>query len=183
METSRDVRSLLKPGDFGAVVYLTDAYYTVKLHEDSRRYCRFIVDGTIYEYVALPMGLTCSARIFTRVALFIGSRLRKQGVRIVLYIDDLLVIAISKDLCNRHVALLLAAIEEFGFLLNAKKSSLDPTQTFTYLGMVWDSVAWQVSVKPDREIKIRDNATQLFHAASATYRHVSTFLGRTASCI
>ena len=72
METSKNVRSLLKQGDFGAVVDLTDAYYTVKLHTDSRRYCRFIVDGVIYEYVALPMGLTCSARIFTRVALFIG---------------------------------------------------------------------------------------------------------------
>ena len=37
METSRYVLSLLKPGDFGAVVDLTDAYYTVKLHVKSRR--------------------------------------------------------------------------------------------------------------------------------------------------
>ena len=65
METSKDVRSLLQPEDYGAVIDLTDAYYTVKLHEDFRKYCRFIVDGVIYEYVALPMGLTCSARIFT----------------------------------------------------------------------------------------------------------------------
>ena len=38
METSRDVSSLLKPGDHAAVIDLTDAYYTVKLHEDSRKY-------------------------------------------------------------------------------------------------------------------------------------------------
>ena len=75
METSRDVSSLLKPGDHAAVVDLTDAYYTVKLHEDSRKYCWFIIDGIVYEYVALPMGLTCSARVFTRVALFMGSKL------------------------------------------------------------------------------------------------------------
>ena len=47
METVRDVRTLIKPGDYGAVVDLTDAYYTVKLHEDSRKYCLFIVDGII----------------------------------------------------------------------------------------------------------------------------------------
>ena len=47
METVKDVRSLLKPGDYGAVVDLTDAYYTVKLHKESRKYCRFIVDGQI----------------------------------------------------------------------------------------------------------------------------------------
>ena len=39
METSRDARGLLKPENFGAVVDLTDAYYTVKLHDDSRKYC------------------------------------------------------------------------------------------------------------------------------------------------
>ena len=57
METTKDVRSILKKGDFGAVVDLTDAYYTVKLNKQSRKYCRFIVDGQIYEYIALPMGL------------------------------------------------------------------------------------------------------------------------------
>ena len=80
METSRDVSSLLKPGDHAAVVDLTDAYYTVKLHEDSRKYCRFIIDGIVYEYVALPMGLTCSARVFTHVAFFMRSRLCMQVV-------------------------------------------------------------------------------------------------------
>ena len=38
METARDVRTLLKRNDFGAVVDLTDAYYTVKLHEDSHKH-------------------------------------------------------------------------------------------------------------------------------------------------
>ena len=154
METISDVRTLIKPGDYGAVVDLTDAYYTVKLHEDSRKYRCFIVDGIIYEYVALPMGLTCSTRIFTRVALFIGARLRKLGVRIVLYIDELLIIATSEELCRLHVQMLLKEIQKFGFLLNEKKSNLIPTQIFAYLGLVWDSVAWSVSLKPEREENI-----------------------------
>ena len=183
METSKDVRSLLRPSDYGAVIDLTDAYYTVKLHNDSRKYCRFIVDGIIYEYVALPMGLTCSARIFTRVALFVGSRLRRAGVRIVLYIDDLLVIAISKELCDQHVQELLKAIDEFGFLLNEKKSHLSPAQSFQYLGMVWDTSSWKVSVRPEREEKIRSAAQQLLEASTASCRAVSVFLGRTGSCV
>ena len=86
------------------------------------------------------MGLTCSARVFTRVALFIGSRLRRLGVRIVLYIDDLLVVAISRELCDAHIQLLLVEVVKFGFLLNEKKSSLLPSQTFTYLGLVWNTL-------------------------------------------
>ena len=181
METVKDVRSLLKPGDFGAVIDLTDAYYTVKLHKDSRRYCRFIIDGIIYEYVALPMGLTCSARIFTRVALFVGAKLRMKGIRIVMYIDDLLIISSSKDLCIEHVAMLLSSLRLFGFLLNEKKSCLTPSQVFTYLGLVWDTIAWSVSVKEERENKIRKNAQQLLQASSATCRTIAVFLGRTNS--
>ena len=43
METIKDVKSLIQPNDYGAVVDLTDAYYTVSLHKDSRKYCRFIL--------------------------------------------------------------------------------------------------------------------------------------------
>ena len=181
METARDVRTLLKPGDFGAVIDLTDAYYTVKLHESSRKYCRFIVDGIIYEYVALPMGLTCSARIFTRVALFIGSRLRKNGVRILLYIDDLLIIAASEEIAKQHVQMLLKEVARFGFLLNEKKSNLLPSQTFVYLGLAWNTLSWSVSIKPEREEKIRGNAKQLLEATTASCRAVAVFLGRTNS--
>ena len=99
----------------------------------------------------------------------------------VLYIDDLLVLGMSVEECSHHVALLLAAIEEFGFLLNEKKSSLSPTRAFTYLGLVWDTTSWSVSLKPEREEKIRSHASQLIEASLATCRLVSAFLGRTGS--
>ena len=44
METLKDVRATLKPGDFGATVDLTDAYFHVKIHKKSRRYLRFIFE-------------------------------------------------------------------------------------------------------------------------------------------
>ena len=135
----------------------------------------------IYKYVALPMGLTCSARIFTRVALFIGARLRKQGVRIVLYIDDLLIIASSGELCALHVKLLIDELAKFGFLLNEKKSNLVPAQAFIYLGLAWDTQKWRVSVKQDREDRIRSNAQELLASKSALCRSVASFLGKTNS--
>ena len=133
--------------------------------------------------MALPMGLTCSARIFTRVALFVGSRLRRSGVRLVMYIDDLLVIASSSELCEEHVALVLEELAKFGFLLNEKKSCLSPSSSFTYLGFVWNTESWQVSVKTDREDKIRKNARELLTCSEASCRSVSAFLGRTGSTV
>ena len=55
-----------------------------------------------------------------------------------------------------------------------------PTQSFQYLGLVWDTIAWQVSIKKEREEKIRNNAQQLL---IATCRVIATFLGRTNSAI
>ena len=78
------------------------------------------------------MGLTYSARIFTKVALF--------GVRIILYIDDLVVLANTESFCQDYVTLVVEEIEKFWFILNEKKSCLVPAQTFTYLGTVWDTI-------------------------------------------
>ena len=49
---------------------------------------------------------------FTCIVLFIGARLRRRGVRIVLYIDDLLVVAIFHERCCSHVQLLLGELEK-----------------------------------------------------------------------
>ena len=91
--------------------------------------------------------------------MFVSSRLKQRSVRKVLYID-VLVVADTEEKCREHVAKVIEEITLFGFLLNDNKSNLDPTQLLTYLGMVWDTVNWQVPVKPDKEIKIGSNAQQ-----------------------
>ena len=102
MQGTRDVRSALQLGMFGAVIDISDAYYHISVHKKARRYTCFIVDGVIYEYLGrhiidliiidfiilgLPMGLTCSPRVFTRVSKFFCDWLRKKGVLIIIYID------------------------------------------------------------------------------------------------
>ena len=44
METLKDVRATLKPGDLGAIVDLTDPYFHVKIHMKSRKYLQFIFE-------------------------------------------------------------------------------------------------------------------------------------------
>ena len=44
METLKDVRATLKPGDLGAIVDLTDPYFHVKIHMKSLKYLQFIFE-------------------------------------------------------------------------------------------------------------------------------------------
>ena len=87
MQGTKDVRSILTPGMHGAVIDISDAYYHVSVHRKAEKYCRFILDGVIYEYLGLPMGLSCSPRIFTRISRFACDWLRKRGVLLIIYID------------------------------------------------------------------------------------------------
>ena len=82
---------------WGATVDLTDAYYHIGLHEDSRKYVRFMIDNKIYQFTSLPMGLTSSPRIFTKLTLFLTKLFRRSGLVIVIYLDDILVLGNSKE--------------------------------------------------------------------------------------
>ena len=181
MEGINDVKNLLTPSSYWAIVDLKDAYYHVKLSNDSRKYTRFIFDDQIMEYTALPMGLTDSPRIFTRVTKFIQSFLRKQGILVVMYIDDILVIASSFSECERCVNIVLGLLRNLGFLINEKKCSLVPSQEFVYLGFVWNTVTWAVSLKPKREEKVREAAAKLLRSDFSKCRDVSVFLGTVQS--
>ena len=83
----KDVRSSLKHNMYGCVIDISDAYYHVSIHRKSRKYTRFMLDGDVYEYLGLPMGLTCSPRIFTKVSKAVADVLRKRGIIIIIYID------------------------------------------------------------------------------------------------
>lgn len=58
---------MMKPGCFMAFVDLRDAYYTVPVHPEHRKYLKFLFNGTLYQYTCLPNGLSSAPRIFTKL--------------------------------------------------------------------------------------------------------------------
>lgn len=57
METLKTALNLVKPNAFFGSLDLRQAYYSLPIHKDSRKFLRFIWDGVIYEYSSLPNGL------------------------------------------------------------------------------------------------------------------------------
>ena len=57
---------------------------------------RFILDGVIWQYMCLPMGLMSSPRVFTELTKVLMRHLRKRGMTVIIYLDDLLVLSKSK---------------------------------------------------------------------------------------
>ena len=97
MENLQAVRFLLREGDWMVKVDLKDAYLTVSIHSPHQKFVRFQWQGRIFEFSCLAFGLAPAPRIFTNILKVVMAFVRKQGVRLVIYLDDILIINESRE--------------------------------------------------------------------------------------
>ena len=129
------------------------------------------------------MGLSCSPRIFTRVSKAAADWLRKRGVLLVIFIDDILVLGRTREDYIRNVNMVLSLLKKLGFVINESKCQIEPSNRFTYLGCVWNTSDWKVQLKQKRVENIRSSATALVEKGTVTLRSVAQFIGRIQSAV
>ena len=67
MDTLETAIRLITPGCFMTSIDLKDAYYSVPMALEHQKYLKFVWRNQLYAFTCLPMGLTSSPRIFTKV--------------------------------------------------------------------------------------------------------------------
>ena len=77
-------------------------------------------------FLGLPFGLKSAPRIFTKLLKPAATFLRKEGYRIVIYLDDFPLLASSKGEALRLTQMTLSLLQSLGFLINWTKSTLSP---------------------------------------------------------
>ena len=90
MESLDFAISLISKDCFLASVDLKDAYYSISIAREHRRFLKFYWRGILYHFSRLPMGLACAPRFFTKLLKPVFSALRSFGFLSVIYIDDTL---------------------------------------------------------------------------------------------
>ena len=66
----------------------TDAYLHIPIHYRSRKFLRFTLRGRVYQFKALPFGLSTSPFVFTRLMEVIATFLRRRAITLHPYLDD-----------------------------------------------------------------------------------------------
>ena len=102
MEDKKDIQSLIEENDFLASIDLTDAFLSISLHESSKKFVVFEIDGQRYCYNRLVFGLTSSPRIFSKILKPAINYLRNLGIKISFYLDDIFICAKSESLALEH---------------------------------------------------------------------------------
>ncbi|UYV70290.1 K02A2.6-like, partial [Cordylochernes scorpioides] len=110
---------------------LSNAYWTVPIHPDSRPYLAFTTHAGVYMFKRLPFGLRSSPQIFERA---IGQILRKYNFQFLEhYYDDFIIFSDSFEEHLEHLRLFFQLCRAENIRLNLNKCQLCKTST-SFLG-------------------------------------------------
>lgn len=178
METQASVREAIRPGEWVASIDIRDAYLHVPMARNTRRYLRFVVGREVFQFKALPFGLSTSPREFTKLLEPVVRWLRLRGIRVHAYLDDWLVRGPSQSQAVEKARSVVSCLRFLGWVINEEKSSLTPSQEFTFLGMRFNTSGPVVLVSPSREV-VQRLETQLLdlRGRPVTARQLASLMG------
>lgn len=94
----------------------------------------------MYEFTALPNGLSSAPRIFTKVIKAVFSTLRKEGHTNCAYIDGALLSGESLAECENNVDRTTSLVGELCITVHPEKLIFTPIQCTNFVGFTLDSV-------------------------------------------
>ena len=111
MECFRQVREWLQPGAFLIGIDLKDQFLSVPMNKKNRKFLKFTWLEKLYHWCVLPFGLKCSPRVVTKLLKPVISLLRSTfGIRISIYMDDMILQAKSKAEAFLHAQITILVL-------------------------------------------------------------------------
>ena len=100
MDTIQTALKLMRPGCFMASVELKDAYYSVPVANEDRKFLRFQWGARFFQFTCLPNGLACAPRLFTKLFKPVYAHIRSMGHTCMGHIDDSLLVGYDYTACH-----------------------------------------------------------------------------------
>jgi hypothetical protein len=177
MESCLKAIQMITPNCYMASIDLKDAYYCVPIAEEFQKYLKFKWNSQLYRYLACPMGLCVSPRVFTKLLKPVFANLRKNGFQSVIYIDDTFLQGETIEACNKNVKATATALIELGFVINIEKSVLQASKRIEFLGFILDSEKMTVSLTEQKITKIETLCKKCQKSKVLSIRECSKLIG------
>lgn len=181
METLEHVVQLIRPGCFLASIDLKDAYYSIPVAVEDRKFLRFWWEGQLLQFTCLPNGLSEAPRKFTKALKAPFSTLRAQGHDNSAYIDDSCLIGDTFEQCTENVQATALLLDKLGFTIHPEKSIFIPVHQLVYLGFLLDSLTMTVSLTKDKMDRIVTMCKALLRKKRCLIRELAELIGTLVS--
>ena len=179
MDHLNTVLALVQQGCWFLSLDFSDAYYTLAVREQDRKYLRFMFEGNLYQYTCVPNGIRTGSRLFTKLLKVPLAYLREfYGITISGYLDDTILLNLNKYevmMAGKRAAELF---QELGYMISVEKSVIEPTQEIEYLGFIINSREMKVSMTEKKVAKILELVQQMLDLNACRIRFTASVLGK-----
>ena len=139
----------------------------IPMAQEDREFLRFQRKDKAYQFNCLPFGLSSAPWVFTKTTRPVVVTLQELGLRLIIYIDDTLVMAETESLLRNNVTTVIYLLENLGLVINYPKSELSPTQAIEFLGFVVNSTKMELKLPGEKIIKNEAGKILQSHTVSA----------------
>ena len=177
MEGLETVKNLIREGDWMVKLELKGANLTVPILRAHQKFLRFVWRKKIFQFSCLPFGLSSAPRLFTKVLKAVVAFFRERGIRLVIYLDDILIWNGKEEKLKTDVVFVTKVLQSLGFLINWEKTVSTPSQSLEYLGVVIDSNKLFFHLPQDKISKIKSRCSSILSKPWVPLRDLASVLG------
>ena len=171
--------SMVSQGWLMAKLDLKDAYLTIPIAQESRKLLTFQAGPPhqLMQFRCLPFGLCTAPFAFSKATKPITQFLRQLGIHLIVYLDDLLLAAPSREQLLVNLSTAIWLLSSLGFLINIPKSITTPTCLLEFLGFVVDTEAMTISLPTHKISAIMKDVTRLLQSELLPVRDLACLIG------
>uniref|UniRef100_A0A0N5BKD0 Reverse transcriptase domain-containing protein n=1 Tax=Strongyloides papillosus TaxID=174720 RepID=A0A0N5BKD0_STREA len=175
----REVKRALIKNWFGITIDLSNAYMSISLKEEMKKYTQFRVNNILYEYNRLPFGISYSPYCYSRLTDYVAGYFREEfpDLLIFKYLDDWYILGENKDELRKNGQVIVQLLEKFNFSVNIKKSSLEPSHVCIFLGYQIDTLSFRISATDSKVEKLKATLTSLINNTRPSLRNLAQAIG------
>ncbi|XP_065902073.1 uncharacterized protein [Dysidea avara] len=171
--------SIISQGWFMVKLDLKDAYLTIPVAQESWNLLTFQAGPphNLMQFQCLPFGLCTAPFTFSKVTKPATQFLRQLGIHLIIYLDDLLLAAPTKDQLLVDLSTAIWLLTSLGFLINIPKSITAPTCHLEFLGFIVDTDNMVISLPAHKLHCIQKKASHLLSLDRIPMRTLACFIG------
>lgn len=174
-ETIRD--ALVHHRRLGTKLDLAQAFKHIALDEEAASMMSFAIDGVWFRWRRLPFGMAWSPAMFSEALRPTIEALRREGVRLVVYVDDVLVLADTVSRLDADTSRTMQLLQAAGWRVSPDKTYPFAHDRIVFLGILLDLRHSSAHVPPHKAEKLRALVTSALEGPRVTLCLLQKILG------